>query len=314
MFSNSSLLFASALVLAAQLATVASQGHNHTGHEDHPCQCEAKEQGWAIDCSDQKPMTAAYTFLGDAANKCGTESKEARPACETNYLIVQAHHDHCNHDDLPKFMEEGVHTYEKLYKACVIHRKYDDHLPECVKTTASAETVAAAVKKLEELKCDTLCNVTGCPEAFQALYYAHETIENDEADIALHKYEEACEHQGCNTGSKDAKLDMKVCEEDHKDDHKNTTAKTSVTVDSAVAKAAAEAAAKAYTDAGCDKDAAKTGCAELKKAKDAADAAAGITTAAPIVTTTATYSGASQLTTSVVAVFAGAIVATAQLF
>jgi len=58
MFSNSSLLFASALVLAAQLATVASQGHNHTGHEDHPCQCEAKEQGWAIDCSDSTAMQA----------------------------------------------------------------------------------------------------------------------------------------------------------------------------------------------------------------------------------------------------------------
>ena len=58
MFSNSSLLFASALVLAAQLATVASQGHNHTGHEDHPCQCEAKEQGWAINCSDSTAMQA----------------------------------------------------------------------------------------------------------------------------------------------------------------------------------------------------------------------------------------------------------------
>ena len=42
------------------------------------------------------------------------------------------------------------------------------------------------------------------------------------------------------------------------------------------AKAAAAAAAKAYTDVGCDTDAAKDGCAELKQAKDAADMAVAV--------------------------------------
>jgi len=58
----------------------------------------------------------------------------------------------------------------------------------------------------------------------------------------------------------------------------STTAANTTTLGStagsatAVAKAAAAAAAKAYTAAGCNTDAAKDGCAELKKAKAAADA------------------------------------------
>ena len=57
-----------------------------------------------------------------------------------------------------------------------------------------------------------------CSTAFKALYYAHETIESNQADIALHTYEEACEDQGCNAGKATDTLDMSVCKDDH-DDH-----------------------------------------------------------------------------------------------
>jgi len=86
----------------------------------------------------------------------------------------------------------------------------------------------------------------------------------------------------------------------------------------AVADAAADAAAKAYTAAGCDTDAAKDGCAELKTAKDAADAkvadlAKGTTAATtkPAVTTATIDQGssASVLATSIAAVLMGAIAA-----
>ena len=40
---------AAALLLA--LPAALSQGHNHTGHDDHPCHCEAEEQKWEIDCT-----------------------------------------------------------------------------------------------------------------------------------------------------------------------------------------------------------------------------------------------------------------------
>ena len=158
---------------------------------------------------------AAYDFLSVATNKCATDTPAA--GCAKNYLVVQAHHDHCNHDDLPKFMEEGVHTYEDKLESCMIHRKYDDHLPDCVKTTATNETVSAAVSVLASNSCDQSCSSTACTDAFRALYYAHETIENDQADIALHTYEEACEEQSCNAGDEHATLDMDICDDDHVD-------------------------------------------------------------------------------------------------
>jgi len=80
-------------------------------------------------------------------------------------------------------------------------------------------------------------------------------------------------------------------------------AATTVTVN---AKDAAEAATKAYTDAGCDKDATKTGCADLKKKKDAADAAAG--GIATTVAVTTAPSSASQLASGA-AIAAAAVVA-----
>ena len=76
--------------------------------------------------------------------------------------------------------------------------------------------------------------------------------------------------------------------------------------------------AAAYTAAGCDTDGAKDGCAELKTAKDAADAkvadlAKGTTAATtkPGVTTATIDQGssASVLATSVAAVLMGAIAA-----
>jgi len=80
----------------------------------------------------------------------------------------------------------------------------------------------------------------------------------------------------------------------------------------------AKNATAAYTAAGCDTDAAKDGCAELKTAKDAADAkvadlAKGTTAATtkPAVTTATIDQGssASVLATSIAAVLMGAIAA-----
>ena len=70
--------------------------------------------------------------------------------------------------------------------------------------------------------------------------------------------------------------------------------------DSAVMKAAADDAAKAYTTAGCDENAAKDGCAELKKVKAAADAK---------IIDLAEGNGASGLAASIAAVLVGAIAA-----
>ena len=70
----------------------------------------------------------------------------------------------------------------------------------------------------------------------------------------------------------------------------------------AAAKLAATQTAAAYTDAGCDKNAAANGCADLKKALDAADAAvvalaAGSNATTPGVRSTARATGPTTATT-----------------
>ena len=67
----------------------------------------------------------------------------------------------------------------------------------------------------------------------------------------------------------------------------------------AKAAAAAAAAAKAYTAAGCNTDVAKDGCAELQKAKVAADAKVDL----------AERNGASGLAVSIAAALTGTIAA-----
>ena len=174
---------------------------------------------------------SANTYLGTPANKCGANTTDHLPDCEKNFLIIQAHHDHCSHDDLPTYMETAVHTYEDLYTPCIIHRLRDDDLPDCpTGITADSAKVAAAV--LAENNCKTTCNSTTCEDAFRSVYMAHEVLDHDDVDpaveAALHDYEESCEDQGCNSPksvAKDAKLDMKVCKEeaaaheDHEGEH-----------------------------------------------------------------------------------------------
>ena len=49
--------FAVAVSYSAAIANGEADDHDDHGHgKQHPCQCEAKEQGWTIDCSDQQPM------------------------------------------------------------------------------------------------------------------------------------------------------------------------------------------------------------------------------------------------------------------
>ena len=77
------------LLLAAQLDSAASQGHDHTGHADHPCQCEAEEQGWNIACSDKTAMLVSGQLHGRLAGALRrTSSSWPRPAAATVWRRV----------------------------------------------------------------------------------------------------------------------------------------------------------------------------------------------------------------------------------
>ena len=60
---SSTFKYAAAAVLLAQLPAAlceAPNGHNHTGHADHPCHCEAEEYKFEINCT-QKPLIQVCT-------------------------------------------------------------------------------------------------------------------------------------------------------------------------------------------------------------------------------------------------------------
>ena len=90
------LVAAAALVLASTNPVLA-EGDDHDDHDHdhahgHKCACEAKEFNFTISCDDlgTTEIESAIEFLKNPANDCKEKMK-----CEREYLILQAHHDHC---------------------------------------------------------------------------------------------------------------------------------------------------------------------------------------------------------------------------
>ena len=113
--------FLGALLLATPVTARRSLfevAHDHDEHER--CECVAKEEGWKIDCDTTTPITTAQTYLTTAANDC--KKKDASPTCCTNYHIVQSHHDHCTHEQVPASLETTLHDYESFYEDCEVAR------------------------------------------------------------------------------------------------------------------------------------------------------------------------------------------------
>ena len=67
-------------------------------------------------------MSAALTYLETAGNNCKTKSHSTE--CEKNYNIINAHHGHCDHDQVPEEIEKEIHEFEEYYTKCDIKRKY----------------------------------------------------------------------------------------------------------------------------------------------------------------------------------------------
>ena len=44
---------------------------------------------------------------------------------------MQAHHDHCKHDEIDQSLKRMIHDFETLYEDCTIARKYDPALTMC---------------------------------------------------------------------------------------------------------------------------------------------------------------------------------------
>jgi len=181
-------------------------GHSHGTWKDEfegKCVCQAASHNWKLDCVNTKPVTDAVTALKADAN-CA--KKDAPQACVDNYYIMQAHHDHCLHDQLPTGVEKDLHIYEHFYDDCMIKRQYNKALSNCPAVTCTDQTAMTnAIAKLQSGACNTTlnCAMADCSAAIKVVLMAHDTCAEKQLpnnlEVALHDFEGTCAAQLCNT-------------------------------------------------------------------------------------------------------------------
>eukprot|EP00747_Dinoflagellata_sp_TGD_P111826 gnl/TRDRNA2_/TRDRNA2_171314_c1_seq7.p1 gnl/TRDRNA2_/TRDRNA2_171314_c1~~gnl/TRDRNA2_/TRDRNA2_171314_c1_seq7.p1 ORF type:complete len:405 (-),score=75.41 gnl/TRDRNA2_/TRDRNA2_171314_c1_seq7:112-1260(-) len=182
-----------------------AHAHGHGGGEDEflgKCVCQAQEHNWVLDCTDQAKISTAISFLdGKAACKAVDPPQE----CINQYYVLQAHHDHCLHDDLPTGAEHKLHEYEHFYDDCFVKRQFDTKLSVCPAVDcADSKTMTEAVATLQK-GCTTTqaCADPTCAEAIKIVLAAHDLCPEDKLpnnlEAALHDHEEPCEAQLCNS-------------------------------------------------------------------------------------------------------------------
>ena len=142
---------------AWKIRTLLADDHDHDHAKGPQCACLADAQGWKIECADSAAMSAALTYLETSGNNCKTKSHSTE--CEKNYNIINAHHDHCDHDQVPEEIEKELHEFEGYYTNCDIKRKYYTLGGECAAiechgasaelTTAIADLAAGGMVKGE---------------------------------------------------------------------------------------------------------------------------------------------------------------------
>jgi len=186
----------------------AGHAHSHGTWSDEyegKCVCQAKAHSWTLNCADKPKIVAAVAAL-KADAQC--KKKGASQTCTNNYYVMQAHHDHCLHNDLPTNIEKDFHDYEHFYDNCMVKRQFNANLGQCPAVTCTDQTTMTnqvAALKLAGNNCNTTsgCAVKVCADAIKVVLAAHDTCSKnqlpDSLEDALHNYEEACEAQLCNT-------------------------------------------------------------------------------------------------------------------
>ena len=192
----------------------AEDDHDH--HDDHvQCQCVS---GLTINCATAATTTtAALNYLEANDAVCKTAAGENNAQCVSNYYIVQAHHDHCSHEDMPLEVETELHHFESFYEDCEIRRQFDSDLDACpaIDCANILTDMGSIVTEMSEENCNTDCSSDTCKTKYQKMLMAHDTCEEDQLPTALettlHDYEEACEANLCNTSPAAFTLDTSVC-------------------------------------------------------------------------------------------------------
>eukprot|EP00048_Salpingoeca_helianthica_P006132 m.95245 g.95245 ORF g.95245 m.95245 type:complete len:733 (+) comp13887_c1_seq2:516-2714(+) len=187
-------IFAAACVLAV-LAPAPVTASHEPGHG--PCGCVAASLGFTINCNAAAFITEAFNALSSCTS-CSVGS-----TCYRNYIIVQAHHDHCPTSSLPAAIQTGFHTYEAMCgDGCYIARQFVASLPVCpAPACTSPATVTSAVQTLNA-SCTVSCASAACATAYRTLRAAHDGCDEDDVpssvETAIHDFDNVCAAQECN--------------------------------------------------------------------------------------------------------------------
>jgi len=188
------------------------EGHSHGEVElseeeefGRYCVCQAARDGWKLDCKNMAKMTEAVSYMGANEDKC--LAIDPPQACINQYHVIQAHHDHCLHHDLPADIEKILHEYEIFYQDCFIRRQYDPDLAQCPAVTCSNEqSLSDATATLLACEKTTAACAAGstCASAVKTVLMAHDTCPEknlpDDLEQGLHNYEDPCAAELCNAG------------------------------------------------------------------------------------------------------------------
>jgi len=187
------------------------EGHAHGGDVhaaglgDNPfmenCVCQAAELGWKLDCSAKAPVTEAVTYL-EANEACSKDDPPPTDLCKKHYHIMQAHHDHCLHHDLPEDVEVVLHKYEKYYEDCKVKRQFDPDLSNCPEVNCDDKAAMEAAVMDLNCGCEAECKPK-CAAAMKIILMAHDTCPETSLptslEVALHDHEDICATHLCNS-------------------------------------------------------------------------------------------------------------------
>jgi len=187
-----------------------SHGHGGDSGGDNSgmCVCAGHQRGWTLDCTNTAKITDAINAL-DADAAC--KAKDPSESCQSNYYYMQAHHDHCLHDQLPERIEKDLHDYEGFYDDCFIKRQYDSDLEACPAVECSNQKALTEAVATLQAGCDTVakCAVKACADAVKVVLMSHDTCAESDLpnnlETALHDHEDPCAAVLCN--SADAPFD-----------------------------------------------------------------------------------------------------------
>ena len=156
----------------------------------------------------------AFDYLKEHS-ECKTEANSAE--CKSKYYVMQAHHDHCAHDQVPPAVEHGLHDFEAFYEDCHVKRQFDSDLSSCpaVDCSDTLTTDKDIVDEMEDNTCNTDCSSNACKTRYQKMLMYHDTCAENQLPTNLeqgvHDYEEKCESHLCNTAEAAFTLDTSVC-------------------------------------------------------------------------------------------------------